>query len=209
MKKYILLLIAPVFLCACSKALQCPPFDEAARSSWLPQETGSTIAFEEETDHSLIRFTVTYNKASEAYREEPANYGIGYYTRDCEADANISLAASDNQSAWVTEYYLSITSEFTEDKEQFRSLKYQLGDFGGGFRLFPTLSMSGTAANAQMDRDSIVDNLALGGRTYERVLIQTRSIADTAGRVIRKVYLAPGYGIVGFTSKDRRYVRRY
>lgn len=209
MKKYTLLLITPILLCACGETLQCPSFDEAERERWLPQAKGSTVTFEQETDHSLISFTVTDNKASEAYQEKPRNSGLGYFNKECKADARIRLAPSDSQSAWVTAFNLSIISEFIEDKEQSRSLKYQVGDFEGGFSLLPTLSMSGIEANARMDRDSIVDNLALGGKVYERVLIQTRSIADTAGKVIRKVYLAPGYGIVGFVHKDRRYIRKY
>lgn len=209
MKKCTLLLIAPILLCACAETLQCPPFDEAERERWLPQTKGSTISFEQETDHSLVSFTVTDNSASEAYEEKPRNSGLGYFNKDCKAKASIRMTPSDNQSAWIATFKLSIISEFMEDKEQYRDLKYQVGDFEAGFNLLPVLRMSVTEANASRDRDSIVDNLALGGKVYEQVVIQTRSIADTAGKVISKVYLAPGYGIIGFVSKDRRYVRKY
>ncbi|WP_118975524.1 hypothetical protein [Taibaiella koreensis] len=207
MKKYLFLFLLPLLLGACRKTLQCPAFDEAERSRWLSQATGSAIIFERETDHFLIRFSVADNSASSAYQEKPRNSGIGYYNKDCKANSSLSTTTGD-ASAGITAYTLSITSEFMEDKEQFRSLKYEIGDFNGGFDLLPALSMPVVEANAQRDRDSIVDNMVLGTKTYERVLIQTRSNADTAGKIIRKVYLAPGYGIVGFVSKGQRYIRQ-
>lgn len=198
----------PILLGACSKALQCPPFDETERNQWLPQAAGSTIVFEQEADHSLIRFTVTTNDASQAYTEQPFNSGLGYAVKDCEAEASLRMTSVDTQLVKVAEYRLSLTSFFVEDSEQGRGLKYSIGDFESGFNTFPSLSMPVTEAITQRDRDSIIDNMALGGKIYERVLIQTRSNADTAGKTISKVYLAPGYGIVGFVSKGQRYLRR-
>ena len=206
---YGILLAALLLLSSCCHDLQCPAFNETDRANWMPQEEGNTIVFEQPADHTTISFHTDGLKASVAYTEQANSRSLGCYVKDCEADAYVHLSTTDTAITKTKHYSISMNSFFIGAKEQNRSLTYILGDFNGQFRTLPLLSMYYTEANTTMERDSIVNDLALGGRTYGTVIIQTRNPADTSNHYkIQKVYLAQGYGIVGFVSEGKPYYRQ-
>lgn len=207
--RYYGLILATFLLSSCCHDLQCPAFNETERTNWLPQESGNIIVFEQPGDHTTISFNTDGTSASVAYVEQATSRSLGCYAKDCETNAYVHLSTADTAITKTKNYSVSINSFFIEEEEQQRSLSYVLGDFNGEFRTFPLLSIYRTEANSTMERDSIASNLTLGNRTYGTVIIQTRNAADTSNHYkIQKVYLAQGYGIVGFVSGGKPYYRQ-
>gem|GEM_PF-1756875 len=204
------LLLPCTLLASCCHENSCPAFDPAERSNWLPDTADSILVFEISGDPSVITFAVSATEATAAYTEPSRNSGVGCYVKDCAARASARYQTLDTQVLGGYGYTLSIRSDFMQTEEYRRSLYYRLGDFQGSFDTYPLLNMPHTEAGPAMERDSILSNLTLGGRSYRNVIVQTRNPADTGSgqHHIQKAYLAPGYGLVGFVRKGRLYYRQ-
>lgn len=204
-------LLLTCLLSSCCRDFQCPALPEEEERSWLPQATGDQILFEQEGGAATISLQVSHKKASEAYKEESSNSGIGCRTRDCATEGYIRAEAPAGGANSGFVYSINIAGYFNEDKETTRTLRYSLDDFSGGFDLYPLVSVGNTTGNSQMEPDSIVSSLTLAGTTYGHVVIQTRKL-PSSGSVpyrIKKVYVAAPYGIVGFVNdQDEKYFRK-
>jgi len=190
--------MACVIFTSC-KDVQCPAFGTEDKMNWLPQSVNEEIVFYKEGNSEQRVFLVQENDASAAYKYEQ-NSWPNYKDHNCKVKGDITaFDYNSNQK-----YSISISSEFQNESEISRQLKYQIGDFGNSFKLYPLLEMENLIGNQSMHRDSIKSQHTLGGKTYENVIIQTRNTDSISGInfKVNKVYLAAGHGIIGFVDNE-------
>lgn len=182
------LCITGLYSCKCSGSRQCPAFS-SVNWEWLYPQQQDTIVYRNDNGQELYFIKKEVNTSS-AYTAFPTSNGIfGGCTQD-DCTANGSLWFTDTSGLWLT-YRLEFTNE------TLAAVYYGAGNF---FDKLP-LPYQPEASEDNGYQRSVSYNLQLGSRSYEQVMVITRT--STVPVIdIRKVYFAEHYGIVGFENSD-------
>lgn len=202
----IIFLVGLLSLASCCADKQCEAFPERYKADWLPYSKAKMLIFKSQSGDE-IKFDVTESEASEAHTIEGKKWNLGCGREDCLIDGKFRAKANGGLPGANSSYYFDISSEFSNKTEQRTELIYMFGDISGTVKLHPYLQMYGNSRTEQFERDSIVNNLSIGDKTYEEVLIQTRNMSNPDNDIyhIQKVYLSRGYGVVAFVSRGSLY----
>lgn len=203
---WILFLAGSLSLASCCADKQCEAFPEQHKADWLPYSKAKVLVFKSQSGDE-IKFEVTETKASEAYTVEGGKWNLSCGREQCLIDGTFRSKATGGLPGANSSYDFYIDSEFQRKIEQRTELRYTFGDISGTIKLHPYLQMYGSSRTDQFEPDSIVNNISIGDKTYEEVLIQTRNMSNPDNDIyhIQKVYLSRGYGVVAFVSRGTLY----
>ena len=164
---------------ACSThRLDCPAYDSTMLKAWFPYSGGSRITFSGNGFDTLFIDQVSISQASS--------------TNTNTSNATCTLYAGINGATRPGK--LSFAIEDNRDDRRNGAISFRLGAFG-----FVADSLSDTGFVRPQQQLSVAHtNYKLGARTYARV--QEIRAADSSAML--KVYLARGYGLVGYETSN-------
>lgn len=189
MKKTLLILIFFALLIACSNETKCPQFPTQLQK-WMPYANNEKAMFISSKEIQTFEFNNVY--ATPYYTiggNEACNCeAIAYCNSNVDSVNNIQLTCSADKKAARTEF----------------EYKFHHYAYKGAYYVPTTIDNFAFAIkkDGTLEYANAIDTLVVNKNTYTDVIAVEIDTVSKRSTLIYKVYIANGFGIVKYESKD-------